>query len=225
MKSILLSQFNFDEEWICEGVKQYITGKEKVTVCPLAFPPAIIKNNGDWTEFYTHGCWYYEEVMMPLRKFGYVGEKEFGIAWLNYFSDNSEIFKQKIAEADILILPGGLPDFQMIRMKELDIIKTIRGYNGLIIGKSSGAITQTPYFYLSPDSDYPELQFGEGIGRIDHGCYFEVHFDPENEVQKEALKRAVKEKYKKVIAMGDKGGLIIEDGNIKEFGAVYIYGG
>ena len=33
MKSILLSQFNFDEEWIYDSAKQYITGKEKVVVC------------------------------------------------------------------------------------------------------------------------------------------------------------------------------------------------
>ena len=38
-----------------------------------------------------------------------------------------------------------------------------------------------------------------------------------------ALKKALKEKYKKVIAMGDKGGLIIEDSNIREFGDVYTY--
>ena len=35
--------------------------------------------------------------------------------------------------------------------------------------------------------------------------------------------KALKEKYKKVIAMGDKGGLIIEDSNIREFGDVYTY--
>ena len=223
MRSILLSQFNFDEEWIYDSVKQYITGNEKVAVCPLAFSPAIIKNSGDWTEFYSHGCWYYVEITASLRKFGYIGDKEFSVIWLNYFSDSGETFRRKIAEADILILPGGLPDFQMERMKELDIIKTIQEYKGLVIGKSSGALTQTPYFYLSPDSDYPELKFGEGIGRIDAGCYFEVHFDPKNEVQMKALKKALKEKYKKVIAMGDKGGLIIEDGNIREFGDVYTY--
>ena len=162
--------------------------------------------------------------MAPLRKFGYVGDKEFGITWLNYFSDSGEVFREKITEADILILPGGLPDFQMARMKELNIIKTIQEYKGLVIGKSSGALTQTPYFYLSPDSDYPELEFGEGIGRIDAGCYFEVHFDPKSEMQTDALKKALKEKYKKVIAMGDKGGLIIENNDIREFGDVYTYG-
>ena len=224
MRSILLSQFNFDEEWIYDNVKQYITGEEKVVVCSLAFSPAIIKDNGDWTEFYSHGCWYYEEIAAPLRKFGYVGDKEFGIVWLNYFTDSGETFREKIVEADILILPGGLPDFQMARMKELDIIRTIREYKGLVIGKSSGALTQTPYFYLSPDSDYPELKFGCGIGRIDAGCYFEVHFNPENQKQTEALNKALKEKYKKVIAMGDKGGLIIEDNIIREFGDVYVYG-
>ena len=224
MKSILLSQFNFDEEWMYDSVKQYINGEGKAVVCPLAFSPAIIKDNGDWTEFYSHGCWYYEEVMVPLRKFGYIGDKEFGIMWLNYFSDDRETFKRQITESDILILPGGLPDFQMARMKELDIIRTIREYKGLVIGKSSGALTQTPYFYLSPDSDYPELKFGEGIGRIDAGCYFEVHFDPENKVQIETLEKALKEKYKKVIAMGDKGGLIIDGSDIREFGDVYTYG-
>ena len=224
MRSILLSQFNFDEEWIYEDVKQYITGKEKITVCPLAFSPAIIKDNGDKTEFYSHGCWYYEEIAAPLRKFGYVGDKEFGIVWLNYFVHSREFFMQKIKESDILILPGGLPDFQMKRMKELDIIKVIRGNKSLVIGKSSGALTQTPYFYLSPDSDYPELQFGKGLGRINPGCYFEVHFDPENKVQMEALKTAQKEKYKKVIAMGDKGGVIVDGDNIREFGQVYVYG-
>lgn len=223
MKSILLSQFNFDEEWIYNSVKQHITGTEKVVVCPLAFSPVLIKDSGDWAESYSHGCWHYEEIAAPLRKYGFVGEKEFGIVWLNYFKDNSEFFKKSIKEADILILSGGLPDFQMKRMKELEIVRDIREFEGLLIGKSSGALTQTPYFYLSPDSDYPEFQFGEGIGRIDPGCYFEVHFDPENSVQTEALKKAQKEKYKKVIAIGDKGGLIIENSNISKYGDVYIY--
>jgi hypothetical protein len=223
MKSILLSQFNFDEDWIYDSIKRHITGEEKVAVCPLAFSPVFIKDNEDWTKAYNHGCRYYEEIMLPLRKFGFVGKKEFGVIWLNYFKDSREVFKEKINEADILILPGGLPDFQMKRMKELDIIKTICEYKGLVIGKSSGTLTQTPWFYLSPDSDYPKLQFGEGIGRIDAECYFEVHFDPENEEQVKALREAQKEKYRKVIAIGDKGGLIIEDENIAEYGDVYIY--
>lgn len=223
MKSLLLSQFNFDEDWIYEDIRKNFTGNERIVVCPLTFSPEKIENDKLWNAFYGKSCVGYEEIMKPLRKFGYIKEKEEKIEWLNYFKDSKEKFKEKIKNSDILILPGGLPDWQMKKMEELEITEIIRTYKGFLIGKSSGALTQTEYFYLSPDLDYPVLKFGKGIGRINMNCYFEVHFDKENKNQVEALKKAQKEKYSKVIALGDKGALMIENNQMAEYGDIFIY--
>lgn len=223
MKTLLLSQFNFDEDWIYEGIIEKFTGDERIVICPLTFSPQKIKNDEMWNAVYGKNCPGYEEIIRPLRKFGYIEEKEDKIEILNYFKDSKEIFREKIKYSDILILPGGLPDWQMKRMEELEIIEIIRSYEGFLIGKSSGTLTQTEYFYLSPDLDYPELEFGKGIGRININSYFEVHFDKNNKEQIEALEKAQKEKYSKVIALGDKGAVMIENEQIIKYGDVFVY--
>ena len=80
----------------------------------------------------------------------------------------------------------------------------------------------TPEEYIQKAIEKGFISIGfSGHSYLDFG---EDWFMGTNET-KEYIKeiRELKEKYKKVIAMGDKGGLIIEDSNIREFGDVYTY--
>ena len=139
---------------------------------------------------------------------------------MNYFTDGQDYITAKIAESNILYFSGGLPHLMMERLQEKGVIDAIRGFNGLVMGDSAGALIQLDTYHVTPDRDYPEYAYYDGLGLL-HGFDLEVHYCGSAE-QKQSIKRCSKEKGIPVYAIPEQGGILAEKGIIRPFGKVAV---
>lgn len=218
MYNILLSQFNFDEPWCYEKIKSYLQQDARVTFLPLTFS-SVIDTSEKWQVMYQAGSEYYTAMTQPFLAFGYDVSQ---FIWINPFEADKDTIGSILEKTDLLVLPGGLPDLQMKRMQELDIIDELHNFYGNVLGVSSGAMTQPSVYFLSPDSEYPKPQYHlNGIGMIDVNAQIEVHFNPENQLQIASLEHVLQ--FDNVITIGEEGCLIVEHNHIETIGDVRLF--
>ena len=216
MINILLSRYNFDENWCYKSLKNIIDSNHKVLVLPLSFDYMKISSDEDWQKAYNPNYGkYYNEVILPFASYGI---KECDISWINYFLQDKEFIREKIKESDILFFTGGLPDKTIERLEELDLIKYIEKFNGIIIGASAGAMIQTKEYHISPDKDYNDFSYNKGLDIIKN-FNIEVHYN-ETDIQKTSINRVLDEKKRTVYAIKDTGAIIINNNHIELLGDV-----
>ena len=110
----------------------------------------------------------------------------------------------------------------MDRIKELDLVNMLRKHNGIVMGYSAGAVIQLSEYHISPDNDYKEFQYYDGLEYLDV-LYLEVHYE-NTKVQNEAIRRVLSERGKTVYATAFmSGGIIVDNGNIKLLGDVKTF--
>jgi len=218
--NVLLSNYNFHEEWIRDELKEYLKEDTKVVVLPFSFSEQWICNLEEWDKAYSKECGkYYSELVDPFLSFGV---KEDNIIWLNYFKDSRKKMIENICNSDVLFFTGGLPEKAVERILELDLLDTLIKYNKLIMGASAGAMVQLPEFYVSPDEDYEFFEYHKGLGLIKADFHIEVHYT-NSEVQNECISKVLKEKTRKLYAIGENGGVIIKDNLVKSYGDVALF--
>ncbi|MFZ5353136.1 MAG: Type 1 glutamine amidotransferase-like domain-containing protein [Bacillota bacterium] len=219
MINILLSQYNFHEEWIKDTILKYISSNDKVVVIPFAFSERWISNNDEWQNAYSRSFGkYYGEIVDPFVQ---LGISEDNIIWLNYFEHSEEEMKSIIENSDIAFLTGGLPEMAVLRVLEKGLANSIAGRR-IVMGASAGALMQLENYHVSPDEDYTEFMYFPGLGLIKKDFYIEVHYEDTN-IQNKCIKRVLKEKTDLVYGIKDNGAIIIEDGTILLLGDVITF--
>ncbi len=217
MINILLEGYDIAVSWLYDELKAYIKPNHKVAVIALAYRDNRVKNLDDWNVLYDkNNGKYYNGIVDGLTAYGISVDN---IKFINYFTDSKETAKQKIENADILYFPGGLPDRMFERIKELDLYDTIVNHKGIVMGYSAGAVIQLSEYHLSPDDDYPEFSYYEGLGYL-NDFYLEVHYEGAD-IQDASIRRVIKERGKTVYAtyLGN-GAIIVDDGDVKLLGEV-----
>ena len=102
----------------------------------------------------------------------------------------------------------------MRRIKKFELYDVLMNHNGIVMGYSAGAVIQLAEYHLSPDDDYPEFKYYEGLPYLSD-FYLEVHYEGKV-VQKSAIQRVLEERKKRVYATACmKGAIIVENGKIK----------
>jgi len=223
MINILMNVYTIDDDWCFDYLKKYIIKGKNVLIVPLTFRDEVVSSICEWDSLYSkRDGKYYTGIVNSLESFGIL-EKD--IEWINYFVDTNKSFKEKIQSADIIYVPGGLPDKMYARLREFEILDELVKFEGVFLGYSAGAVLQLSEYYLSPDKDYKYYDYYKGIGYIDT-FGIEVHYN-ETPTQIESIKRFINEKSKPVYAIYDDGGMIIDNtggplkinifGNVKVF--------
>jgi peptidase E len=162
---------------------------------------------------------FYHWLVDPLMEFGVL---EDNIEIVNYFADTKESAADKIRKADILYFSGGLPDAMMDRLMEFDLLELVKEFDGLVLGCSAGAMIQLREYHITPDWDYPEFGYYNGIPWLED-FYVEVHYE-ETDLQKACIKRVLRERGKTVYAIfHDRGAILIENGKIKLLGETKVF--
>jgi len=220
MVNILLEGFKISDPWIYDELKNYIKPSHKVVVIAFSFRDSLIKNNDDWNTLYSReNGQYYKGIIDSLTDYGV---SEDNITFINYFADTKETAAQKVADSDIIYFPGGLPDRMMERIKEFELYEVLTKYDGIVMGNSAGALIQLSEYHLSPDRDYPEFKYYDGLPYLDN-FYMEVHY-MNTDIQNESINRVLSERGKTVYATEFMAGAIIVDsGNIKLIGNVKTF--
>ncbi len=218
---ILLSNNNYHDDWIFEHLKPVIKPDDKVVVLPFAFHEDWINSPETWDKAYNpENGTYYMESIGPFQRYGIDLNQ---IQFLNYFKHSTVQMEDMIRQADILFFTGGLPEKAVARVEELSLNKAIENHTGLKIGVSAGALMQFPKFFNSPDDDYPELSYHNGIGTIESTHFIEVHYEKSNIPQQFAIKNALASHCEKVFAIGQNGALIIDENSWKRIGDVSVF--
>ena len=220
MINILLEGYEINAHWLYDDLKKYILPNQSITVIAFSFRDSEVKNSKDWDSLYSKekGI-YYNGIVDGFTAYGI---SEDNIAFVNYFKDTKESAVQKIEKADILYFTGGRPDRMMDRIKEFDLTDVLRKHKGIIMGYSAGAVIQLSEYHLSPDKDYKEFQYYDGLGYLDD-FYLEVHYE-ETAVQNEAIQRVIAERGKTVYATAvQSGAILVDNGNLKLLGDVKVF--
>ena len=220
MINILLEGYDINADWLYDDLKKYILPNDSVTVVAFSFRDSEVKNSADWNLLYSkENSIYYNGIVGGFTAYGI---SENNITFLNYFEDTKESAKLKIDNADIVCFTGGCPDRMMDRIKEFDLVDVLRNFNGIVMGYSAGAVIQLSEYHLSPDKDYKEFKYYNGLAYLDD-FYLEVHYK-NTKVQNKAIHRVLAEKGKTVYATTFmSGAVIVDNGNIKLLGDVKTF--
>lgn len=220
MINILLEGFNIAEPWIYDELKNYIKPNHSVAVVAFSFRDNCVKSLSDWDALYGKESGKYHDGI--VGGFAAYGIQEDNITFINYFTDTKESASQKIKTSDIIYFLGGLPDRMMHRIKEFDLYDVLMQHEGILMGYSAGAVIQLSEYHLSPDDDYPEFKYYEGLPYL-NDFYMEVHYKGTN-VQDESIQRVLVERGKTVYAtVFRSGAILVDNGNIKLLGDVKVF--
>ncbi|MCI9642955.1 MAG: type 1 glutamine amidotransferase-like domain-containing protein [Eubacterium sp.] len=152
---------------------------------------------------------------------------EINVPWLyddlkKYILPGYSVAVMAFSFRDSEVITGGRPDRMMDRIKEFDLVDILRKHNRIVMGYSAGAVIQLSEYHLSPDKDYKEFQYYDGLGYLDD-FYLEVHYE-KRKVQNKAIHRVLSERGKTVYATAFMaGGVIVDNGNVKLLGDVKTF--
>lgn len=220
MVNILLEGYDIDAPWLYEELKNYIMPYHTVAVVAFSYRDNSVKSLADWENFYKKDSGkYYNGIVGGFSAYGISEEN---IKFINYFTDTKESARSKIENADIIYFLGGLPDRMFDRIKEFDLYDTLLNHDGIMMGYSAGAVIQLAEYHLSPDDDYPEFDYYEGLPFL-NDFYLEVHYEGAA-IQNEAINRVISERGKTVYATSLlQGAILVDNGKIKLLGDVKVY--
>ena len=87
------------------------------------------------------------------------------IKTVSYSSTNSEI-QEKIALSDLIYLTGGVPSMLIERLKKLDVDSLLRSFEGVIVGRSAGALAVCRRCVITYRST-SKVKIIDGLGLVD----------------------------------------------------------
>ena len=220
MINILLEGFDIDAPWLYDELKNYIKPDHSVAVVAFSFRDNRVKTSSDWDALYSkENGKFYSGIVGGFMAYGI---SENNISFVNYFADTKESAAAKILSSDIVYFLGGLPDRMMDRITEFDLYNILLNHKGIVMGYSAGAVIQLSEYHLSPDDDYPEFKFYNGIPYL-KDFYLEVHYEG-TEAQQDSIKRVIQERGKTVYATAVRAGaILVDNGNIKLLGDVRVF--
>ncbi|HPK15149.1 MAG: Peptidase family S51 [Firmicutes bacterium ADurb.Bin248] len=219
MINILLSFWNFADPLLMPELSRCIKASDKVAMISFAHRPSADKAAYD--EKYGYGGKQFVYPALEFMKYGIARE---AVSLVHYFDDPRPAMKRKIREADILMFTGGMPDQVVPRLKEKGIYEDVLSFDKVVMGYSAGAIVQLARNFLSPDDDYPELAYMDGLSLIPDDFYIEVHYDHSDAWEK--LLRDIRERESKsVYAIGNEGAIVVDAArNVRLLGDVSVFG-
>ncbi len=219
MINILLSNYDIDKDWLINETSKYINKNSKVVVIPFSFSDDEIKDSTDWDRLYNNinGTYYFDIINQFLS----LGVDKENIKLLNYFTDEVKTMNCIINRSDVVFFTGGSAELSMKRIIEKDLLSEIKNCN-IIIGSSAGAMIQLKEYFGSPDDEYPEFKYYEGLGLINDNFSIEVHYCSTNS-QDESIKKVLKKGAKTVYGISNNGALVYKDNQVKVFGDVTIF--
>ncbi len=220
MVNVLLESYNLTEPFLYDALKPCIKPHHRVAIVAFSFLPSQATTLEQWLTMYgrEEGI-FYHWLVDPLMGFGIPEEN---ITVVNYFADSKELARKKVENADILYFTGGLPDAMMDRLAEFELLDVLQSFDGLVLGCSAGAMIQLQEYHITPDWDYPEFGYYNGLPWL-QDFYVEVHYE-ETQLQKECIHRVLRERGKPVYAtFHDRGALMIENGKITRLGETELF--
>ena len=215
--NVLLNIYEFQADWAKPVLGEILKPEHRVTILTMSHGDEIPDRN-TWEKLYLPGREIYNVLTGAYGAYGIPKEN---IQFVGWYHDTPETALEKIGEADVLFLTGGLPDVFETRLEEWGLVEPIRQFPGIVMGCSAGAMMQLTEYHITPDEDYDTYGYYPGLALLE-GFEPEVHYAA-SEVQKESIRRYLRERGKPVYAMTNQGGLVVRDGEITPMGEVTVF--
>ena len=139
---------------------------------------------------------------------------------LNFYKETKNSIKNKFNHADIIFLTGGYPDRFLYRIDALGIREHLVNFKGVVMGTSAGAMIQLDEYHVTPEDYETDYEYHTGLGLIS-GFDIEVHFE-EDFLHLSGLITDLKLHNKKIYAMPNYGGLIVDGNKLTPIGDTFI---
>jgi len=140
-----------------------------------------------------------------------------GACALNFveYSDSKESIEDRMASASLVYLTGGLPSVLIERLKEKGIDRLLLAYNGIIIGRSAGALALCRRCITTVRSS-SKAKIVEGLGLVDFTL--SVHYTPEKDDVLLGFS-----KQNKVYAVPQNSALVFDNGVLEVLGEAFLF--
>lgn len=214
MVNVLLNLYEFQAPWAMEHLRSILRPEHRVCILTMSHGTEI-PDGATWKQLYSPGGEIYGVL---TGAYGAYGIPEENITFVSWFHDTPETALEKLGEADVLFLTGGLPDLFYDRLTEWGLVEPIRAFPGIVMGCSAGAMMQMEEYHITPDEDYDTYGYYPGLGLL-RGFEPEVHYTA-SQIQRESIARYLRQRGKPVYAMTNQGGLLVQNGGITPMGAV-----
>lgn len=172
MINIVLSLYDFNNEYCYKRMKYYLKPFSRVVILPFTHAEEYYEKERLFEELYHFD--YGKDFNIIANSFRDYGIQKEDIYVLNPFNDSIKYMKEKIDKADILFATGGCPLKFMEMVKELDLVEKLQNFNGIFIGSSAGAIVQTNEFVLYNEGH--KHSYYKGLGLLNKDIDVIVHF-------------------------------------------------
>ena len=133
---------------------------------------------------------------------------------VDYSSAPNEI-KEKISEFDLVYLTGGVPSVLIERLKKLSVDSLLRGFEGVIVGRSAGALALCRKCVVTSRSDL-EVKVIDGLGLVD--LMLKAHYKLGMDEKLEDLSNG-----QDIFAVPKGSALVCDNGNLNFINRVYLF--
>jgi dipeptidase E len=133
---------------------------------------------------------------------------------VDFSSTNSEI-QEKIVASDLVYLTGGVPSVLIERLKKFGIEKLLGGFEGVVVGRSAGALALCRKCVITYRSD-SRVKVIDGLGLVDITlkAHYRLGWD------RELIELS---KNQDIYAVPKGSALVWENGNLTAINNVYLF--
>jgi peptidase E len=131
------------------------------------------------------------------------------------YSDSSETITQKIAFSNLIYLTGGYVNALVERLRKRGVDDLLRGYSGIIVGRSAGALALCKKAVITCRSNQ-NIRLAEGLGLAN--LTLKAHYKPQKDPALQLLSKG-----EKIYAVPSRSAIIYDNGECSIIGEAYLF--
>ncbi len=142
--------------------------------------------------------------------------KSLGASAVNFaeYSDSKEEIQEKIFCSDLIYLTGGLTSVLVERLKNMAVDELLRNYEGVIVGRSAGALALSRKCVITGKGK--TIKIASGLGLVDF--MLKAHYTIGSDATLTELS-----KEEAIYAVPQASALVSENGALSNIGPVFLF--
>jgi len=131
------------------------------------------------------------------------------------YLDSRETIAQRVCGSNLIYMTGGLVIALVERLRKVKVERLLRDYNGVIVGRSAGALALCRKCVITSRRD-KQVRVVEGLGLAD--ITLKVHYKPEKDVVLQQLSKSGK-----IYAVPSRSAIVYDSGVRRVIGKAYLF--